>query len=106
AFLLYLPIRLGLIQAGFVSSIIEMMVGLNIGLAAFNLLPIPPLDGSHLVEYFLSPEMTESYYRFGPYILLFVVASSFSGFSLLDFAMKPLTAFFSLLIRGVYISIY
>ena len=30
------------------------MVILNIALGLFNLLPIPPLDGSHILESFLS----------------------------------------------------
>jgi Zn-dependent protease len=41
---------------------------MNLLLAFFNLLPIPPLDGSHVFKYFLSPEASVKYrelYRFG-----------------------------------------
>ena len=35
------------------STIVSGVVSLNIGLAVFNLIPIPPLDGSKVLEYFL-----------------------------------------------------
>ena len=41
---------------------------MNLLLAFFNLLPIPPLDGSHVFKYLLSPEASVKYrelYRFG-----------------------------------------
>lgn len=34
-------------------NFIEMMIGLNIGLAVFNLIPIPPLDGSKILAFVL-----------------------------------------------------
>ena len=34
---------------------------MNLGLAFFHLLPIPPLDGSHVFKYFLSPEVGLKY---------------------------------------------
>lgn len=46
---------------------------LNIGLGLFNLLPIPPLDGSHVLENLLSPRAAQKYRefgRYGPMILL------------------------------------
>lgn len=49
---------------------------INIVLAWFNLLPLPPLDGSKIVLRFLSPEATVAYLQFGRYgvfILLFLV---------------------------------
>jgi Zn-dependent protease len=36
---------------------------MNLLLAFFNLLPIPPLDGSHVFKYFLSPEAGLKYRR-------------------------------------------
>ena len=41
---------------------------INLLLAFFNLLPIPPLDGSHVFKYLLSPEASVKYrqlYRYG-----------------------------------------
>jgi len=52
------------------------IVFINILLAVFNLLPIPPLDGSHILFTFLPPEMENikiSLSRFGIFILLFII---------------------------------
>ncbi len=38
---------------------------LNIVLAIFNLIPIPPLDGSHLFQYLLPQELRRSYEKLG-----------------------------------------
>ena len=52
------------------------MILLNMGLGLFNLLPIPPLDGSHVVENALHPSAAQKYRkigRYGPLILLGIV---------------------------------
>lgn len=41
--------------------IVAMMI--NLGLAFFNLLPIPPLDGSNILLGFLPPDKTQNYMR-------------------------------------------
>ena len=49
---------------------------MNIGLGLFNLLPIPPLDGSHVMENVLPPRPSMQYRRigrYGPIIILMVV---------------------------------
>ena len=50
---------------------------LNIVLAMFNLIPIPPLDGSHLFKYLLPPELRRSYEMLGRtgagFIILIIV---------------------------------
>ncbi|MFC1595394.1 site-2 protease family protein [Gemmatimonadota bacterium] len=56
---------------------------INIVLAWFNLLPLPPLDGSKIVMRFLSPEATAAYLQFGRYgvfillLLVFVFPAQF-----------------------------
>ena len=40
---------------------------MNIGLGLFNLLPLPPLDGSHVLENALSPSTAQKYRKFGRY---------------------------------------
>lgn len=52
------------------------MLFMNIGLFIFNLLPIPPLDGSHVLENSLSPSAAQKYRefgRYGPFILLGII---------------------------------
>jgi Zn-dependent protease len=49
---------------------------INIILAWFNLIPVPPLDGSKIVLRFLSPEATRAYLEFGRFgwiVLLILV---------------------------------
>ena len=58
-----------------------MFVMLNIALAIFNMLPIPPLDGSRLLPLVLPEEARIIYYRFSQYgfIILFALLFMFRG---------------------------
>ena len=49
-------------------------VQLNLILAAFNLLPIPPLDGSHVAKYLLPPAWALEYQRAGRFGLMLLMA--------------------------------
>ena len=49
------------------------MLIMNIGLGLFNLLPIPPLDGSHVLENILPPSVSIKFrriHRYAPFILI------------------------------------
>jgi len=49
---------------------------MNLGLGLFNLLPIPPLDGSHVLENVLPPKASQRYRefgRYGPLLLLGII---------------------------------
>ena len=53
----------------------------NVVLGIFNLIPVPPLDGSHILEYFLPPharEVYESFARYG-FIVIFIFIFFISG---------------------------
>lgn len=70
---------------------------MNLTLAVFNVLPIPPLDGSRVLRHFLPYSWTENYDRIGGYglLLLFLVGGRF-----MSFLFTPvLAAFVNLLIR-------
>ena len=58
-------------------SVLQLMmvygVSINLLLAAFNLIPIPPLDGSHVVAQLLPPAWAASYRRFGRFGLLVLI---------------------------------
>ncbi len=52
---------------------IQMMVLINIGLAVFNLIPIPPLDGSKLIYPILPRSLLQKYFwleRYGMFVLM------------------------------------
>lgn len=81
AVLLGLLMRLAGDGTGPVLSFTAMSLGffimINVFLALFNLLPIPPFDGSHIVEGLLPEKMANQYARLRPFgfplILLIVV---------------------------------
>ena len=60
-------------------------VVINIGLAIFNLIPIPPLDGSKILSYFTSYKVDAKIQQYSFYIMIGFIVVVFSG--LLD---KPL----------------
>jgi len=58
-----------------VSGLLIAAVFVNAALAIFNMLPIPPLDGSRLLPLFLSEEGKRLYWEFSKYgfLILFVI---------------------------------
>jgi Zn-dependent protease len=56
------------------ASILQLMlvygILINLVLAFFNLIPIPPLDGSHVAKYLLPPAWALRYEQFGRYGLI------------------------------------
>jgi Zn-dependent protease len=56
-----------------VVSIVSDLIFMNIALGVFNLIPIPPLDGSHLLEAFIPNEMKASFEQYGFFMLIFII---------------------------------
>jgi Zn-dependent protease len=85
-----LEVTLGILQAMFVFG-----VQINAVLIAFNLLPIPPLDGSHVAKYLMPRPLAIRYVQFGRYgILVLVLLLSF-GEKLLEAWLYPALLFVS-----------
>lgn len=64
------------VEDGFVLRLVELIVRLNILLAIFNLIPIPPLDGYNVLLAFLPPRqamMVRQYAPYGVILLLLLV---------------------------------
>jgi Zn-dependent protease len=63
----------GPVVQAFFRELLAYLLFINLGLMAFNLLPIAPLDGSRILEAFIPLRFEDAYSAFmskGPYILL------------------------------------
>ncbi len=67
--------------SGSLQTMLQYGVFINFSLAIFNLVPIPPLDGSHLFYHLLSPAWGVRYRRLGRFGFVLILALSFvNGF--------------------------
>ncbi|PEQ14398.1 site-2 protease family protein [Novosphingobium sp. PC22D] len=68
---------------------------INLFLALFNLLPIPPFDGSHIVEGLLPPDLARSYAKLRPFgfpllfLVLLVIPWLFPGLGIVENVVVP-----------------
>jgi Zn-dependent protease len=74
---------------GILQAMLRIGIVLNAVLIAFNLLPIPPLDGSHVFKYLLPRPLADAYVRFGRYGLLVLMLLLFAGAPVLQWWMTP-----------------
>lgn len=64
----------------FVIDVLARAVWLNVALALFNLLPIPPLDGSRIVRAFVGWRARLTLSRLEPYGFLLIIVLGYTGF--------------------------
>lgn len=83
---------IGLFQTETAFDFFTILAGINLLLMLFNLLPIGPLDGSHILPYVLPREIAQKYVllnrRYGAYALLSLVALQFLGVPVFHFIQK------------------
>jgi len=80
--------------AGFVSAILKLGILYNLVLGGFNLLPIPPLDGSSILFHFLPPRARQYAARIAPYGFIIIIVLLIAG---------VLSPYFSLFFRLFYV---
>ena len=105
AFVLAIPIKLGLLAGSFDGSsppwrLLQVAFILNVVLAVFNLLPIPPLDGYSFLSSLFRRTFPEFFFRIDSnrqaIMLGFVLLLLFSGFlglRVLQFVYAPVVRF-------------
>lgn len=104
ALLASIPVRAGLVSlSAFLSQFFVVFIWINLILMFFNLLPIFPLDGEKILEYFLPPRGQEILFQirpYGTYILLgLIIIGRFGFINIFDLlVMKPAESIMELLV--------
>jgi Zn-dependent protease len=75
-----------------------VMLILNLALGIFNLIPIPPLDGSHVLEELLPYPMNQAYAQLRPYGFLLLMGLLYLG--ALNYIFQPVALFVLQILLG------
>jgi Zn-dependent protease len=85
--------------SGKIEDVLYLLAHINIILAAFNLIPIPPLDGSKILMGFAPASVTRFFHQIEPYGFFIIIGLLFIG------ALNPLINLFQNIIKAI-ISIF
>jgi len=76
---------------------LQYSISFNIFIAAFNLIPVPPLDGGRIVTSLLPPKHSYQFSKLEPYGILIVLGLWFTGIA--HYIIVPIQTFIELIIR-------
>jgi Zn-dependent protease len=109
AFIFAIPYKWALISGAELSImnsplfiISHYIVDINIILAIFNLLPIPPLDGADIIRVIVPEKIFYYFQKIGPpilFILLFLEFSTITNFSIFSKVFSPIIETLSYIVR-------
>lgn len=92
----YIPLRFSSVGA-YILEMLQLTAYISLGLALFNLIPVPPLDGSKVLLSCLSDENYDKlmhYERYGSIIMLVLVATGVLG--------RPLSTAIDYIYNGLF----
>ncbi len=98
-------IRTGIFGGSSITMMLILFTQINIMLAVFNMIPIPPLDGSQIFSGLMmrkNPELVHKLQMYGPQILLgLIMIGYFTNLSPIWMVMSPFVSFFLFLFAGL-----
>jgi Zn-dependent protease len=80
----------------YIYEFLSFYITINVYLAVFNLVPIPPLDGSKVLFLFLPDKVVNFFYRYDRYIMIILFILLWNGF-----LSTPLSYISSYLLTGI-----
>jgi len=92
---LFLTRLLSLPPSSMPAELLYYLAQINIMLAAFNLIPLPPLDGSKILMGFASPIVQNFFFRIERYGLFILIALLYTG------VLNPVIQFFQWMILSL-----
>ena len=91
--------------AGPLTSMLILFTQINISLAVFNMIPIPPLDGSQIFSGIMirrNPQLVMQLQMYGPQILMgLILFGMFTGISIIWAFMSPFVNFLMFVFAGM-----
>jgi Zn-dependent protease len=92
---LFLNRLLSLPPSSMPAELLYYLAQINIMLAAFNLIPLPPLDGSKILMGFASPSVQNFFFRIERYGFIIIIALLYFG------VLNPVINFFQWMILSL-----